>query len=63
MIKRTIQCDVCGKQEEEQTQETGWRGWGAIHGVIFNDAPNPVLCPECLGKVMGFIDGGLNGVD
>lgn len=63
MITRIIQCDICGRQEAEQVQETGWRGWGAIHGVALNGAPNPSLCPVCLSKVMNFIDGGLNGVD
>ena len=53
-ILRTIRCDICGKEELEPATNAGWQGWGALHGVRLNDADNPNLCPDCLGKVAEF---------
>jgi len=55
-IKRTIQCDVCGEQAEEQVANDGWLGWGALNGIALNGVPNPSLCPACLSEVANFVD-------
>lgn len=64
MISRTITCAACGQREEEKAENAGWQGWGGIHGVVLNGCANPHLCPECMARVMEFIDGGMkHGVD
>jgi hypothetical protein len=55
-ITRTIQCDCCGAAQTEAPPDAGWPGWGAVHGVVWDGSANPSLCPECLGKVMAFMD-------
>lgn len=61
-ILRNIECDVCHATQQEQEANAGWPGWGAVQGVQLNGIPNPSLCPDCLTKVMVFIDGGLKNV-
>lgn len=56
MILRTIKCDVCGETQQEASPNSGWAGWGALHGVVLNGIPNPSLCPPCLEKTAAFVD-------
>lgn len=56
MIQRTIKCDLCGESADEKEQNSGWQGWGAIHGISLNGVHNPNLCPACLARVAEFVD-------
>lgn len=56
MILRTIQCVSCNKQDTEKTPNSGWHGWGHIAGVTLNGHETPTFCPDCLTKIMGFVD-------
>jgi hypothetical protein len=56
MIKRTIVCDCCGKQETEAQPGGGWVGWVSMQGVVLNGAENPNFCPTCKVTIMNFID-------
>ena len=55
-ILRTIRCDVCGKEEREAGENTGWPGWGGLQGIVFNGVANPNLCPDDLRKTAAFVD-------
>jgi rubredoxin len=56
MIKRSIECDVCGWVLNEAKDGAGWPGWGQINGVNLNGVDNPNLCGMCLSRVMDFVD-------
>lgn len=51
-ILQTIQCDICGARQTENTHGEGFVGWGAVHGFKLNDAVNPCLCPTCLTNLI-----------
>ena len=57
MIIRSIKCDSCGLIRQESGQGGGFSGWGQINGVALNGIDNPEFCPECLGRIMEYIDG------
>lgn len=52
---RTIKCDVCGRTYAEAEPGAGFPGWGMLHGVAFDDAPNPELCPAHLAAAADFL--------
>ena len=56
MIKRTIQCDVCGFQETESQANAGWPNWGQLNGIELNGNENPYLCPTHLSETADFVD-------
>lgn len=56
MIKRTIECDICGKSQTETCANEGWAGWGQIQGFTLNGSDNPYLCPQHLSDVADFVD-------
>lgn len=56
-IVRTIECNVCETSITEGISGVGWTGWGNLQGRQTPDGDTDChLCPECLGKVFGFID-------
>lgn len=63
MILRTIKCALCPTTETEPEENAGWKGWGAIQGIVLDGEPNPHVCPVCLGKVAEFADGVKHGMD
>lgn len=56
MILRTIHCDICVASEKESAENAGWKRWGAVQGIQFDNVTNPNLCPGCLTKVANYID-------
>jgi len=59
-ILRTMQCTVCGNQEEEKQKENGnqypgWQDWGGLSGVML-DGKEIHLCPVCLIEIQTCID-------
>lgn len=55
-LLQTIRCDVCGKQETGTEAGQGFKGWGALHGIVLDGVPNPTLCPDHLHAAADFID-------
>ncbi len=56
MLIRTFECDVCFYQQQEIDVNGGVVGWGALTGIVFNDAENPLLCPTCKTNVANYMD-------
>ena len=56
MIRRTIICDCCGKQEIESVANGGWSGWISVRGVVLNGSEEPNFCPDCKVTIMNYID-------
>lgn len=58
-ILRMIKCDIkgCLHSAVEPEPNAGWLGWGHLQGISLNGAENPLLCPEHLAAVAGFVDG------
>ena len=61
-ILKTIFCDICAAQATEPAPNSGWKGWGALHGIVLDGADNPSLCPDCLTATGNFIDARKNGL-
>lgn len=55
-IKKTVCCDICGKEYTEKNPNDGFPNWGQIMGINLNGTDNPYVCPYHLAEVADFID-------